>query len=157
MLLPGLMSSRTPNKSVQGLEQSQTERGCQRFHSFHTSYRKIRKKGRDAYLHCRAKHAGALCLIWKTKQFARQGWECLWDTGTDVFKRRHKRSCPRLGAKPLQWQLGDTGGVQQPPEWGAGMEACGMDTDGAGVSCSSRVSQSWRKGLVKDSQSHFSE
>lgn len=25
----------------------------------------------------------------------------MWDTGTDVLKRRHKRSCPRLGAKPV--------------------------------------------------------
>lgn len=77
VLLPGLMSSRTPNKSAQGLLQSQTE-AEERFHSFHTSYRKIRNgKRRDAYLHWTAKHAGALCLIWKTKQFAPQEWECL--------------------------------------------------------------------------------
>lgn len=43
VLLPGLMSSRTPNKSAQGLLQSQTE-AEERFHSFHTSYRKIRKE-----------------------------------------------------------------------------------------------------------------
>lgn len=49
VLLPGLMSSRTPNKSAQGLLQSQTE-AEERFHSFHTSYRKIRMKKKRCIL-----------------------------------------------------------------------------------------------------------
>lgn len=138
--LPGLMSSRTPNKSVQALLQSQTKRGCREISLFSHILQKNQKEKKGCILALQSK------TLWGSVFNLEDKTVCQTGVGAFVGHRNElsstedifKRNCPRLREKPLHCSGSWVAQEEQVPTatsgnkaGGAGMGVCGMDTDGA--------------------------